>query len=190
MIFFKSSQISIIDLSAFITREEAENLAVKEDIGTGIITIKQNDNTIGSFNVNTNTNKVLEFNTPQNISELNNDSLYITEDNVQDIRQDIIEIEEQLTAIPEQFNTLQQEVDNKVNIQPGKDLFSVAEAQRLANVDNYNDEELRGLIQDNTSSIILVNPGLSKLVPEYPSSTYSPTNINPFSFTKFINKFL
>ena len=153
-----------IDLSAFITREEAENLAVKEDIGTGIITIKQNNNTIGSFNVNTNTNKVLEFNTPQNISELNNDSLYITEDNVQDIRQDIIEIEEQLTAIPEQFNTLQQEVDNKVNIQPGKDLFSVAEAQRLANVDNYNDEELRGLIQDNTSSIILIKENVDNKV--------------------------
>lgn len=67
---------------------------------------------------------------------------------------------------------LQGALDGKVSKEDGKSLIADSEIARLANVDNYDDEEVRGLIGDNAQAI----EDLGEYVGTIPTN-YTETNV-------------
>lgn len=144
-----------IDLSSFVSRQEFEdgNFASKDDIGTGILTVKQNGNIIGTFNANSLNNKNIDIKTPINVSELNNDANYATQSNLVDMEASLQDMEQQIAQFPERVTKLEQVLDTKVTAEPGKALMSTAEIQRLNNLKDYDDTQIRAAIDANTENI-------------------------------------
>lgn len=70
------------------------------------------------------------------------------------------------------------ELAKKVDIIAGKDLIATSEIERLANVDNYDDEEVRDLIGDNAQAI--------ETLGEYVGTI--PTNYTETDVIAYINK--
>lgn len=58
-------------------------------------------------------------------------------------------------------NELTAEIDKKVTKVEGKSLIADSEIERLANVNNYNDTAVRGLISDNADDIAAINTTLN-----------------------------
>lgn len=157
-----------VDLNNFVTKTEYDNdkkdNATIDDIGTGILTILSNYNPIGTFNANSKQNKSINLTIPEKLSDLNNDIDLVTQDDLTNINENIENIQANLDEIPNELDALQVQVDNKVTIEPGKTLISQAEIDRLSQLHDYDDTEVRSLIDKNAADIEQINSTLPNKV--------------------------
>lgn len=140
-----------IDLDNYITlpqlNDRLSDKANSSDIGTGILTLKTNGDTLGTFDANAKSNKTLDIVIPQNLSDLNQDIDYLVES-------DLSALNEQITAlntaidetIPARLDSIDSALDNKVDFSATKSMVDNTEINRLKNVDNYDDTQLRDQI--------------------------------------------
>ena len=146
----------------YITREEFESVDYvprkeyttalstkldKGELGEGILTIQRNGENITAFNANSFANKICNILVPVSISELNQDIPYLVDSDLNTVRNNIEALNIELGSYADTFKKLQNELDDKVQRKQGFALFSVAEANRLSSVDNYDDTDIRELIK-------------------------------------------
>lgn len=124
-----------------------------ESVGDGQLIIRQNGTTISRFSANSDLNVVADIQIPQNLGDLNNDVNYITQDNLNPIQENLAALQADFEPIPNQLINIQDEINGKVDKEPGKGLISQAEIDRISNIKDYDDTELRDLINLNTQNI-------------------------------------
>lgn len=146
-----------VNLDGFVTIEDYDNdkkdFITMDRLGTGILTIKQNNNTLTTFNANSMSNKTVNINVPTMMSELTQDIDILTKQDLTPIEDDITNLKDGLNSIPAKLSHLQDEIDVKLDKEPGKVLISQTELDRLSALKDYDDTEVRDLIQDNTNEI-------------------------------------
>ena len=113
------------------------------DLGTGILTIQINGENKGSFNANESNNKTINLSIPTKISDLTQDISYLKSNDLNSINTQLGEIETYLGNIPTQLSTLQENINKKLDASNTKSLVDNTEINRLRNVDNYDDTEIK-----------------------------------------------
>ena len=144
--------------------QDKRNFASIDSIGTGILTFRVNNNTIGTFNANSSTNKTFDIDVPTRLSELNNDIEMVTQEDLTQLEENIADLQTDIDNIPPQLDKLQIELDGKVNVEAGKTLISQAEIDRLSQLHDYDDTEVRNLITQNTENISTLSGYLNNKV--------------------------
>lgn len=146
-----------VDLDKFVQKSDyyidKATFATHNEIGSGTCTFKVNGQAQGTFNANSKINKDINFIIPENLSDLNQDIDYLETDDLNPIQAQITSLQSEFESVAPQINTLQVQIDRKVDKETGKTLIDRTELLRLSQIDNYDDTELRGLIQNNTAKI-------------------------------------
>lgn len=124
-----------------------------ESVGDGQLLIRRNGTTIGKFSANSDLNVVADIAVPQNLSELNNDSNYVTQDNLNPIQENLDALQADFNTIPQQLENIQEEIDGKVDKEEGKGLISQAEIERISTIKAYDDTAVKDLINLNAQNI-------------------------------------
>lgn len=117
-----------------------------DELGNGILTIKKNGDMIGSFNANSKENHTIDVIVPTKTSELENNSGFLIDTDLDELRVNIEDINIDLSNKTTQITALDLELDNKVNKKSGYSLIANSEITRLSRVDNYDDTEIREIV--------------------------------------------
>ena len=142
----KTSQLT--NDSNYLTSVPSEYVTETELNNKGYATTSEVDQKISTVDLS---GYALKTEIPTDISQLNNDSNY-------------------LTSVPSEYITeteLNTSLSNKVDKEAGYSLVSDAEIARLANVDNYDDTEVRGLIPTKHSDLTNDSNYLTSVPSEY-----------------------
>ena len=146
-----------INLSNFVEKQDYDNdkqtFATHDEIGKGTFTIKQNGDAIATFNANSTLNKEVDITVPTKVSELDVDIDILQEEDLKPIKTQLTDVQTVLSTIPPQIVLFQEQLDDKVDKEPGKRLMDSSEIERLSQLKDYDDTEVRDLIQANKDSI-------------------------------------
>lgn len=146
-----------IDVNSFVNKQDylndRANFARKSEIGSGILNIAQNGSTIGSFNANSFNNKTIDLTTPTKLSDLDNDIEMVLPEDLIPLENNIDNLSQRVTTNTNNITFFQSELNNKVDKVAGKTLISTSEVNRLRNVDNYDDTEVKADIAANSADI-------------------------------------
>jgi len=146
-----------VDLDNFYNKIQVNDLlAGKADItsvGSGIITLKENGEIKGSFNLNQNTNKTIDLSMPTKISDLTQDVAYLKQEDLDGIGEQIETLEGDIDIFATRLDTLTTDLDKKVDKRNGYSLVSNTEIARVSTLKNYDDTEVRGLISSLAETV-------------------------------------
>lgn len=161
-------QSSEINLDSYVTKIEYEedkvDFAHKDEIGSGTFTIKRNNIAVGTFNANSSSNRSVNIEIPEKISQLENDAQFITDDSLESLNTQVSTLQTVISTIPPQITFLQDQIDTKVDKEPGKQLIDSTELQRLSNLQEYDDSEVRQLIDETNQAIETINNNINTKV--------------------------
>ena len=156
--FVTQEQISFDNL---VTRDELntqlEFKADETDIGHGIATFNVNGEKVGTFSANAQGNKNIDIHVPTNVSDLINDSGFIDNTQLDSIHTDISNLQADINILGPNIQDLQSQVDLKVDKQPGMTLMSTTEVERLSQLHDYDDTEIRQGLEDVQNKIITLD---------------------------------
>lgn len=136
-----------ISIDKYVTNIEFQNglngKLDKSSLGTGILTIQTNGNFTGSFNANAQQNKTINIPVPKKLSDLEQDIEYITDLDITGINESLDNLSNNVAQHDNRLNTLTLKLADKVDKQTGYSLMANTEINRLANVSNYDDTEIK-----------------------------------------------
>lgn len=159
---------SELETDGFATKSyvdtKTNNLVSVDELGHGILDIRLNGDSKGSFNANAKQNKTIDLNVPTKLSELEKDIDILTEEDLDVINNRITVLDGKVSHNGENISDLYNEIGTKVDKVNGKSLIDNTEIARLANVDNYDDTELRNQINTHTTQIGELNTVLGNKV--------------------------
>ena len=136
----------------------------KTALGQGILTIKVNRETIGSFNANATDNKTVSISVPVNVSDLEQDVPYVKDTDLEEILTDISNLKGTTLSQGNRITTLETNIAKKVDKKANFSLVSDVEIERLAGVTNYDDTEITEDIAELSDAISTINTTLSNKV--------------------------
>lgn len=157
-----------LDLDSLVNKEQYEqdkkDFVTNDDLGTGILTIKSNNATLGSFNANSTKNKTVDINVPENLSDLNIDIDLLVKDDLKPIQSDITALQGDVDTLYPQINSVKKQLDNKVDVEFGKQLMSTKEIERLSKLTDYDDTQIKQDLQDQKDLLDTLNNELNQKV--------------------------
>ena len=146
-----------VDVNSFVSKSDyyidKATFARTNDIGAGTISFKINNETVQTFNANSKLNKEFNIDVPVKLSDLENDVDFLVEDDLSGLNSQITSLQSDFETIPPRITELQGQIDKKVDKELGKTLIDREELTRLSGVHNYNDTEVRALIQQNSTRL-------------------------------------
>lgn len=163
--FVKAEDINLTNL---INRDEYEadkqTFAKHDEIGKGTFTIKTNNKSIGTFNANSSLNKSINIEVPTKLSEMEKDIDMLTSEDLTNINKQLADVQTVVSTVPPQIIFLQEQIDDKVDKEPGKQLMDKSEIERLSQLKDYDDTEVRALIQENKNNVNALSSKLDNKV--------------------------
>lgn len=149
-----------IDLSVYATKEELinglESKIEYSELGKGTLSILKNGDSVGTFNANNKSNKVIDIDIPVKLSDLDQDIDYLKEADIEGLNEQITSLENELGNVNNKITNINSTLDTKVDERTGYSLTKNTDIAQIT-INKNNIESQINKIENIEDQLEVIN---------------------------------